>query len=137
MSIEYKSTGSLIDEMITTLLKTTKTTKNKEENERRWNLLSDAISKRFEKSPVPIYDERVVDLWQELSETLEACWDAQETVMEFTKPLDCDAAMWVGNAAIDAQDLNAKRNRLIRELDELLGESDYTQLEKSYDRGDK
>lgn len=137
MSIEYKSTGSLIDEMVTALLKTTKTTKNKGGNEKRWNLLSDAISKRFEKSPVPIYDERVVDLWQELSETLEACWDAQEEVMIFSDPQDYHEVERCAMAAIEAQRLNAKRNRLIRELDELLGESDYTQLEKSYDRGDK
>lgn len=143
MSIEYKSTGTLIDEMVTANLKVIKSPKNKEENERRWNLLSDAVGKRFQQSDIPIWDERVVDLWQELSETLELCWEAQEVVMRYSEYVEDDSFYdpdyfeRCARGAVDAQKLNSKRNRLIRNIDELLGESNYTQLEKSYDKGDK
>ena len=40
----------------------------------------------------------------------------------------------IAEASIKAQELNAKRNRLIRALDEVLGYKEVTLTEKTYDK---
>lgn len=136
MSIEIKSTGTLIDEAITTSLKVMYI-KDNVENTKRYSLLVQVIVRRLENIN-PGIRESLDKLWQELSKTLENCWDAQEEVMKYNNieqdEYDLDNYTNCALAAIKAQKLNAQRNRLIRQIDELLGEQEFTQLGKSYDR---
>ena len=65
-------------------------------------------------------------LIDELITTNIKCWFAQERLMSATN--DRDAA----EAARDAQSLNARRNALMRAIDETLGQGSITLTEKSY-----
>lgn len=65
-------------------------------------------------------------LIDELFTTLMKCWNAQEIVC---KSADKDE---VFKAAKDAQSLNARRNQLIRAIDEELGQGNITPTAKSY-----
>lgn len=134
MSIEIKSTGTLIDEAITTSLKVMYI-KDNVENTKRYSLLVQVIVRRLENIN-PGIRESLDKLWQELSKTLENCWDAQEEVMKYNnieqEEYDPDSYTNCALAAIKAQKLNAQRNRLIRQIDALLGEQEFSQLEKSY-----
>ena len=65
-------------------------------------------------------------LIDELITTSMKCWFAQEAVMN-----GGDDAK-VAEAAKMAQITNARRNKLIRAIDDRLGESDNTQLSKTY-----
>jgi hypothetical protein len=66
------------------------------------------------------------ELIDQLITTSLHCWAAQETVMTATDPVE------IAKAATKAQQTNARRNALIRAIDERLGESDNTQLRKTY-----
>ncbi len=65
-------------------------------------------------------------LIDELITTSMKCWYAQETVMN-----DTDITK-VAAAAKQAQQLNARRNKLIRAIDERLGDGAITLTEKTY-----
>uniref|UniRef100_A0A6M3IWG2 Uncharacterized protein n=1 Tax=viral metagenome TaxID=1070528 RepID=A0A6M3IWG2_9ZZZZ len=65
-------------------------------------------------------------LIDELITTNIKCWMAQEKLMGADSDIDA------GKAAKDAQALNARRNSLIRAIDEMLGQGDITLTEKSY-----
>ena len=65
-------------------------------------------------------------LIDELFTTNMKCWFAQETVMSETDPIK------VTNAAKQAQSLNARRNKLIRAIDEYSGEDNTTLTSKTY-----
>jgi len=65
-------------------------------------------------------------LIDELFTTNMKCWFAQETVMHET---DIEK---VATAAKQAQVLNARRNKLIRAIDERLGDGAISQTEKTY-----
>lgn len=66
-------------------------------------------------------------LIDELFTTLFKCWYAQEDIMNET--LSDGERL---NAAIKAQEYNAKRAKLIRLIDERLGEGERSVLEKTY-----
>lgn len=63
-------------------------------------------------------------LIDELITTSLKCWYAQEKIMGGEDIL---------NSAIDAQRLNARRNALIRTIDERLGEGDISPTGKTYE----
>lgn len=65
-------------------------------------------------------------LIDELFTTNMKCWFAQETVMRETDDSK------VATAAKQAQVLNARRNKLIRAIDERLGDGAISQTEKTY-----
>jgi hypothetical protein len=124
MSVELKSTGTLIDEFITTTLKIDHFGKDTALIE-RLDKLDTAIAKRVSRHPKSKYPAMSL-MVLELRSVLKKCWDAQELVM---KGFDNQT---VAMAAQEAQRLNAERNKLIRKIDEELNEAQYTQLEKSY-----
>lgn len=65
-------------------------------------------------------------LIDELITTSLKCWFAQEDVMQGS------TAEEIAEAAIIAQRTNARRNELIRAIDERLGDLDNSPLEKTY-----
>ena len=66
-------------------------------------------------------------LIDELITTNIKCWYAQERLMSSTNDHD------IAKAAKDAQSLNARRNALMRAIDETLGQEDITLTRKSYE----
>lgn len=126
MSIELKSTASLIDELCITELKMVHFGKDKLQE--RYEMLDAAISRRLKRHTDADKLHTLSILTLNLKHINGKCWDAQEEVMkgDLTEPLV------VAMAAKQAQNLNAVRNNVIREIDDLLGESQYSQLEKSY-----
>jgi hypothetical protein len=101
-----------------------------EENKQRLEDLAVALYHRLSKSE--IFDQ-LRPLTEELEEVNRKCWQAQETIMQNKDFEDgFDSFQDVAYAALDAQELNAQRNSLIRKIDELLGELDRTPLRKSY-----
>ena len=147
MNIELKSTGFLIDEWITSDLKVKHI--GTEETLSRHLLLDNVVRKRLNNKDLIEYNEAVknglVNLVVQLRDTLTKCWDAQDRVMIGAETIrilqeksyqyqadSLDEYRDVAMSAIEAQNLNAQRNRLIRQIDKLLGESEFTQLEKSY-----
>lgn len=72
-----------------------------------------------------IAEKSTATLIDELITTSMKCWFAQETVMTEVEPIK------VAAAAKLAQLTNARRNALIRAIDERLGETN-TQLPKTY-----
>lgn len=75
-----------------------------------------------------ISKKSIATLIDELITTDIRCWFAQEKLMNTDN--DADA----GKAAKDAQRLNARRNALMRAIDEMLGQGGVTLMEKSYDK---
>lgn len=65
-------------------------------------------------------------LIDELFTTLIKCWHFQEIVMSSSDTSE------IARAAKGAQETNARRNALIRAIDERLGEGETTALIKSY-----
>ncbi len=128
--IELKSIGFMIDERITAGFKAD--LHPSEENTQRVLDLDTAI------------DGRVAGRWHminalvlKLERVLKECWDAQEIV---TQIVIHDEYRWeerfdIHKLAVTgkvAQQTNAERNRLIREIDEILGESAHSTLRKTY-----
>ena len=68
----------------------------------------------------------VATLADELFTTLIKCWHFQEVVMSSSDERE------IARAAKGAQDANARRNALIRAIDERLGEGEISALIKSY-----
>lgn len=126
--IERKSTGMLLDERITTGFKAE-------------FLQSDEIDQRIIDLDVAI-DERIGDRWKLINRTLvqlehqlRKCWVAQEEVriIKLTDDSREFDELWrLAFAGKEAQRTNAERNRLIRQLDELLGEGAIKPLVKTY-----
>lgn len=135
MNIELKSTGFLIDETITTDLKLIFFGETAEIRKRK-DALDKVINKRVFESNVDT--KKLFRLTNKLRVILEDCWDAQDEVMNINRMCKADGKWYaqdyesIAKAAIRAQELNAHRNKIIREIDTLLGESEFTQLEKSY-----
>jgi hypothetical protein len=67
-------------------------------------------------------------LIDELITTDIKCWFAQEKLLSGKDDHE------VAEAARDAQALNARRNQLIRAIDEVLGQGSVSLLRKSYDK---
>lgn len=116
--ITRKSTGFLIDEYITATFKKDST---------RISLLKDAIQQRLNYVDASIL-LKIVKLSIELSDTSKQCWDAQQTIYESK---GCTNYEKIALAGITAQETNAKRNAIIRQIDTLLGE--ITVLNKTYE----
>lgn len=66
------------------------------------------------------------ELIDQLITTSLKCWYSQEIVMKETDTIK------IAEAAKLAQETNARRNALIREIDKRLGEESITQLPKTY-----
>lgn len=72
-----------------------------------------------------------------LERELKACWDAQEVVMKNKLPHELKYEVLenlyrIAAAGKRAQETNAARNKLIREIDQLLGEAANSSLMKTY-----
>jgi len=120
-SISEKSTGQLVDELVTNAFKTTfalDTGASDSEFETRYQSLRQALQDRL--------DIGVASAVHDLCIISFATWTAQEVVM--TSHDDTAVAM----AARQAQQMNARRTALIREIDRLLGESNITITTKTY-----
>jgi hypothetical protein len=125
MNIREKSPGFLIDEYITAGFKL-KSMPNNPEVRTRVAKLFDVINPYLHK----ISD----DLVEELHATSKKCWDAQDIVMNISKEEGWehdDIIIELALAAVKAQQYNAKRNKLIREIDKELDFNE-TVLEKTY-----
>lgn len=139
-SIEVKSTGTLIDENITTDLKM-EYIGEKPEFINRKNKLGKAINKRLLEIDPEIYTNKstlgvkLYELTSLLATILRECWKAQDIIMDYSNReyyLEPDTHKLIAEAAVLAQRKNAERNKIIRQIDYLLDEEDYSQLEKSY-----
>lgn len=120
--IRQKSIGFLIDEYITACFKYD--AKPTEEIKMRRDLLRDTIMNILGNKLQT--DIEFYGLYMSLYSVLRRCWESQEIVVRSDKR---DIVFF---AAKEAQTTNAERNKLIREIDQLLGEGDITSLEKTY-----
>lgn len=120
--ITTKSTGQLLDELVTNAFKTQFASRNlrsTDEFEARYELLRVALEQRLGADLAGlIHDLAIVSM---------ATWQAQEVVMHET---DDDAKVAAGGR--QAQRLNAARTKTIREIDRLLGEAQITITTKTY-----
>jgi len=73
-----------------------------------------------------IAEKSTATLIDELITTSMKCWNAQEKVVAGGDDKE------VAEAAKEAQETNARRNKLIRAIDRRLGEEERTQLGKTY-----
>lgn len=127
--LEIKNIATLIDELITAEMKSI--ARPTHENTERYTLLLDLINFRLGKRW-----ELISEPYTKLRSVLKECWDAQEVVMYWAKyglenctPNDM---YLLAEAAILAQTTNVERNKLVREIDTILGETDSGHLEKTY-----
>lgn len=132
MDITQKSTGFLIDELITARFKVE--VHPTQETIQRARLLDAAIRTRLNGREDDIYLQVV-----KLQLVSRQCWNAQEIVMGYKNmkhsPYLKDNTIHlikIADAAITAQRTNAERNGLIREIDTILQEEAFTGLEKTY-----
>lgn len=116
MSIEIKTTGMLLDELITNTLKLYHP---KGGDHDRQAALIHILRQRG-------IDVELVDHIIRLAVVDSCCWFAQETVMSE------DIADKVARAAKDAQYFNAQRNTYMRAIDEVTGYTEDTVTEKTY-----
>lgn len=120
-SIAEKSTGQLVDELVTNGFKTAFAShqgRSTDEYEARYELLREALEQRLGIDAAGlIHNLAMVSL---------ATWEAQEVVMH--ESADASAA----RAGRQSQRLNAHRTRWIREIDRLLGEAQITITTKTY-----
>jgi hypothetical protein len=128
-AISEKSLGFMIDELVTTCIKHEHLSQSADpptlaELKQRKQALTAAIEQRI--GTLGSQTGPIGGLIAELTSTLIQCWNAQEDVMGKTD------AQQVAKAAKDAQLLNAKRNKLIREIDGHLGEGAITVTSKTY-----
>lgn len=135
---EIKSTGTLVDELLTLDLKIKAGIQGAEERRHELgNVIIERTAILIIQGHMDIYRE-FQKVQQELAEVLEKCWNAQEIVMNHELYDEWGEIGWnmhiVAHAAKLAQLTNAQRNRLIRQLDELVNETERTQLAKSYDK---
>jgi len=132
MDITRKSTGFLIDELITARFKVE--VNPTPEVIQRMRLLDAAVRLRLDGREDSIYFQVV-----KLQVILRQCWEAQEVIMKnqdisYTPFMNDNYFQLkrISEAAIKAQQTNAARNKLIREIDKILGEDTITSLEKTY-----
>jgi hypothetical protein len=127
--LETKSLGAIIDEYLTSNLKVK--ANPSEENIARNKALNSILDKEIGASWGAI-----TVLVAMLDYQLKACWEAQEKVMHYKRVgldnLNPSELYMLAGAAIRAQETNAERCKLVREIDKVLGESDRTYLEKTY-----
>lgn len=132
ITVEVKTTGYLISEFITIGMKEkfAKDDIQRKQAVDRKKLLSNAIDARLRKllNDGEAHNRiiKYTKLYKNLYAALEACWSAQEVVMDSLDPQE------VYTAAKTTLIENKKRNEAIRALDELFGESYYSHLEKTY-----
>ncbi len=132
LTIEMKSTGFLMDELITARFKVE--VNPTQETIQRMRLLDAAVRLRL--------NGREDDIFLQVTKlqiVSRQCWKAQEIIMEYK---DMAFEMYhhndhrdlkrVTKAAIEAQKTNGERNKLIKEIDTVLGESDVSVLGKTY-----
>lgn len=130
--ITIKSTGFLIDELITTRFKVEL---NPTPNIiQRMRLLDAAVRLRLNGREDAIYLQVV-----KLQVVLRQCWEAQETIMQYKHfkfsdnlSIDANKLITIAQAALKAQQTNAERNKLVREIDTILNEIEISALEKTY-----
>lgn len=142
--ITIKSTGFLIDELITSRFKVE--VSPTPDNVHRMRLLDAAVRLRLNGREDDIYLQVV-----KLQLVLRQCWDAQEVIrdakiekMPFITSVkypyystnypiaDFQYLEKIARAGIKAQETNAERNKLIKEIDTMLGEADISPLGKTY-----
>ena len=120
-TIAEKSTGQLVDEIVTNGFKTAFSSRHSaalDEFETRYELLRQALVERLGADVAGlIHDLAIVSL---------ATWQAQEVVMHETEDPK------VAAAGRQSQRLNAARTRAIREIDRLLGEAQISITSKTY-----
>ena len=125
-----KSTGTLIDEMYTAELKADA---GSEAASDRRHALGIIVMTRMLPLITDMAKHREFHrIMRELKDVLKQCWDAQEIVANTEMDTD-EHIRIIAEAGKRAQITNAARNKLIRQLDALLGEE--SQLEKTYDKG--
>lgn len=132
MDITVKSTGFLIDELITTRFKVE--ANPTQETIQRMRLLDAAVRIRLNGREDDIFFQVT-----KLQVVLRQCWNAQEIVMLYKNFRHSDSVKIdfyelkpIADAALKAQQTNAERNKLIREIDAILDESNVSPLEKTY-----
>jgi len=139
LPIEIKSTGTLVDEMITAEFKID--AGNEAAKDRR-HALGNAVQGRTLSlvKDMPRYRE-FMKLIEELRVVLKECWDAQQAVhgtpiVNYSGEMSEDELMGniiaVAKAGRKAQETNAQRNIIIRRIDDVLQEASNSQLEKTY-----
>lgn len=130
--IEVKSTSLLIDELFTARMKLkafVQLEKPTAEIAERIDRLERVIKGRIDHVMLTINGQKSFNyLTSRLAAVLQECWDAQEVVRDWKNQKMEDLA----NAGIQAQITNARRNELMREIDDLLGERNIKPLEKTY-----
>lgn len=132
MQIDYKSTGTLINELITTRLKI-QNIGAKAEFVQRAIQLTDAITARGKGKQL----ELLVNDINELSDVLTKLWWEQEVLYEAIKNNSLEYGeigiyLSIAQAGINSLKLNKQRSDLIRKIDTQLGETSSTVLEKSW-----
>lgn len=129
MTLQMKTRGMLIDEMLTAGIKVVESPS--EENNARFNELCDLVTQLISQEEF----DKIDPLRKQLGDELSNCWDAQECVMQYRgadlAQLSYAELQELGTAALFAQVTNGRRNKLIREIDAILGDSD-TPLKKTY-----
>lgn len=128
--IERKSTGILVDELLTTDLKIAA---GQDAGDRR-HQLGNAIVSRTVHIALDAEKNRLFFFYVEsLRSILKECWDAQETVSNTDlNSTDPESLLIVAAAGKTAQLTNKERNIWIRRIDELVEDSDISPLEKTY-----
>lgn len=134
ITIDFKSTGMLLNEYITAGLKF-KYIGSKPEFKQRILDIIQALEKR----DIIFHDEEsklkiIKEDYNKLKEVLENLWWAVETTILLRKANqdDIDTIKKSGYAALAVFELNAERCNIVRQMDEKLGEQHITFLEKSY-----
>lgn len=134
MDITVKSTGTLFDEWITATMKERALPDNQEVKD-RVHQLGNALTVRVGKKKVLDPDFRSQDVWNTVDAlriVLKECWDAQEVISKEMQEKYTVDVNKLARAAMTAQSTNKIRNDYIRQIDRFMGESEITQLEKTY-----
>lgn len=127
-SVEYKSLGFLIDELITTQFKQGVVGENVEIRERIY-LLETTIARRIFKLDLSDAQYQEMQEYVEmLRRVLRECWDAQEVVRFHAIHSMEEVAL----AGIAAQQTNGVRNTLIREIDRVSNDTYASPTVKTY-----
>jgi hypothetical protein len=131
MQIDYKSTATLLNELITTNLKI-KNVGEKPVFLERKEALKEAILARYSWEEL---QDRVGQGFEALSEVSERLWWEQEILYQYQKkrPESVQRFIECASAGINSLELNASRSKLVREIDSLLNEASSTPLEKSWE----
>lgn len=131
ITIDYKSTGTLLNELATATLKYKYIGPKPEFKQRIVDLTKALNSRRAIRDKY--HDAR--NLFLHLQLILEELWWAvEETIkLRHADPDDAIAIKNAGFAALRAFELNKQRTDTIREMDAIFGEAHITFLEKSFE----